>query len=247
MTVSEPAPRLPAWVAPAGRGELVAAVDTGSLDEALRFRDRLAGAVSFFKIGKELFTAAGPRAVREFTGPGRVFLDLKFHDIPKTVAGAVRSAAALGASIVDVHASGGSAMLEAAARAVRDAARPPLLLAVTVLTHLDRSEAAAVFGETPIREQVLRLARLARTADFAGVVASPEEIEALREAFGDGLVLLVPGVRPAWAAEAHDQRRVAAPAEAARRGANYLVVGRAISMSPDPRTAALRIRDEIGH
>ena len=238
---------LPTWVAPAGRGELVVAVDTGSLDQALCLRDRLAGAVSFFKIGKELFTAAGPRAVSEFSAVGRVFLDLKYHDIPTTVSGAVRSAAALGASIVDVHASGGPRMLEAASRAARSASPSPLLLAVTVLTHLDPPGAAEVFGGRPvIADLVLRLARLASDAGLGGVVASADEIEPIREAFGEDFVLLVPGVRPAWAPETHDQRRVASPAEAARRGANYLVVGRAIAAGPDPRAAALRIRDEIG-
>ena len=238
---------LPTWVAPAGRGELVVAVDTGSLDQALRLRDRLAGAVSFFKIGKELFTAAGPRTVSEFSAVGKVFLDLKYHDIPTTVSGAVRSAAALGASIVDVHASGGPRMLEAASRAARSASPSPLLLAVTVLTHLDAPGAAEVFGGRPvIADLVLRLARLASDAGLGGVVASADEIEPIREAFGEDFVLLVPGVRPAWAPETHDQRRVASPAEAARRGANYLVVGRAIAAGPDPRAAALRIRDEIG-
>ena len=237
----------PTWVAPAGRGELVVAVDTGSLDQALRLRDRLAGAVSSFKIGKELFTAAGPRAVSEFSAVGRVFLDLKYHDIPTTVSGAVRSAAALGASIVDVHASGGPRMLEAASRAARSASPSPLLLAVTVLTHLDAPGAAEVFGGRPvIADLVLRLARLASDAGLDGVVASADEIEPIREAFGEDFVLLVPGVRPVWAPETHDQRRVASPAEAARRGANYLVVGRAIAAGPDPRAAALRIRDEIG-
>ena len=253
------APR-PSWTAAPGAGELVVAVDTGSLDDALRLRDRLAGAADFFKIGKELFTAAGPEAVSAFAEAGRVFLDLKFHDIPATVAGAVRSAAALGASIVDVHASGGRPMLEAAARAAAEAAPSaaeaaaeppsaaadrPLLLAVTVLTHFDRESAAEVFPGAPIAEQVLRLARLAASSGMDGAVASAEEAAALREDLGDDFVLLVPGVRPAWASATHDQRRVATPAEAARRGANYLVVGRAITKSPDPRSAALRLREEV--
>lgn len=234
------------WVAGAGAGELVVAVDTGSLDEALRLRDRLADAVSFYKVGKELFTVAGPRAVSEFASVGRVFLDLKFHDIPATVAGAVRASAASGASIVDVHASGGRPMLEAAARAASDAVAPPLLLGVTVLTHFDRESAAEVYPGISIRDQVLNLARLAWAAGLDGVVASAAEAEALRATLGDDFVLLVPGVRPRWAAAAHDQRRVATPGEAARRGANYIVVGRAITRHPDPRTAALRIREETG-
>ena len=244
-TGSGPAP-LPNrdWVAAPGAGELVVAVDTASLDEALRLRDSLAGAASFYKVGKELFTASGPRAVSEFAEVGRVFLDLKFHDIPATVAGAVRASASSGASILDVHASGGRPMLEAAARAASSAPVPPLLLGVTVLTHFDRESAAEVYPGVSIRDQVLNLARLARAAGLGGVVASAAEAEALREALGDDFVLLVPGVRPRWAAATHDQRRVATPGEAARRGANYIVVGRAITRHPNPRTAALRIREE---
>lgn len=249
-------PPPPDWVAPPGAGQLVVAVDTGDLDEALRLRDRLRSAADFFKVGKELFTAAGPAAVAAFADAGRVFLDLKFHDIPATVAGAVRSAAALGADIVDIHASGGRPMIEAAAAALRepppgDAPAPPraegarpLLLGVTVLTHLDRTAASEVFPGVPVADQVLRLAALSVEAGADGVVASAEEAPLLRERFGDAPVLLVPGVRPSWAGETHDQRRVATPAEAARRGANYLVVGRAITRSPDPYAAAMRIRDE---
>ncbi len=232
------------WVARPGAGELVVAVDTPSLDEALRLRDTLAGAASFYKVGKELFTAAGPRAVSEFSSVGRVFLDLKFHDIPATVAGAVRASATLGASILDVHASGGRPMLEAAVRAASDAPAPPLVLGVTVLTHFDQESAAEVYPGVSIPDQVLNLARLARASGLGGVVASAAEAEALRDAFGDGFVLLVPGVRPRWAAETHDQRRVATPGEAARRGANYIVVGRAITRHADPRAAALRILEE---
>lgn len=249
-------PPLPDWAAPPGAGRLVVAVDTGDLDEALRLRDRLRSAADFFKVGKELFTAAGPAAVAAFAEAGRVFLDLKFHDIPATVAGAVRSAAALGADLVDIHASGGRPMIEAAAAALReplpeDGPAPPraeggrpLLLGVTVLTHLDRTAASEVFPGVPVAEQVLRLAALSIEAGADGVVASAEEAPLLRERFGDDPVLLVPGVRPSWAGETHDQRRVATPAEAARRGANYLVVGRAITRSPDPYAAAMRIRDE---
>jgi len=231
-------------VAGPGAGELVVAVDTPSLDQALRLRDALAGAASFYKVGKELFTAVGPRAVSEFASVGRVFLDLKFHDIPATVAGAVSAAAASGASILDVHASGGRPMLEAAARAASDAPAPPLLLGVTVLTHLDQDSAAEVYPGVSIRDQVLNLARLARNAGLGGVVASAAEAEGLRDALGDGFVLLVPGVRPRWAADTHDQRRVATPGEAARRGANYIVVGRDITRHGDPRSAALRILEE---
>ncbi len=249
MTVSRAsaqsaAPAAPDWVAAPGAGELVVAVDTASLDDALRLRDALAGAASFYKVGKELFTAAGPRVLSEFASAGRVFLDLKFHDIPATVAGAVRASAASGASIVDVHASGGRPMLEAAAAASRSASTPPLLLGVTVLTHFDEASAAEVYPGISIADQVLNLARLAQAAGLGGVVASAAEAAALRNACGDDFVLLVPGVRPRWAAQAHDQRRVATPGEAARRGANYIVVGRAITRHADPRDAALRITEE---
>ncbi len=236
----------PGWVARPGRPELVVAVDTPSLDNALRLRDQLAGAAPLFKIGKELFTAAGPRSVTEFLDAGRVFLDLKFHDIPATVAGAVRAAGRTGAAIVDIHASGGRAMVEAAASAARAPDEPILLLAVTVLTHLDPASAAEVFGGRDVRDRVLRLARLATASGAHGVVASAHELEALRDHFGDEPVILVPGVRPPWAAETHDQRRVATPREAADRGANYVVLGRAVTRNPDPRAAALRVRDEIG-
>ncbi len=236
----------PSWVARPGKPDLVVAVDTATLDEALHLRDRLAGVVPFFKIGKELFTSAGPRAVTEFASVGRVFLDLKFHDIPATVAGAVRAAARTGASIVDAHASGGRSMLEAATVAARNADDPVLLLAVTVLTHLDEPAAAEVFGDGPISGRVLRLARLAADAGADGVVASAHELEMIREALGEEAVVLVPGLRPRWAAATHDQSRVATPGEAASRGANYVVLGRAITLSSDPRAAALRVRDEIG-
>lgn len=248
----------PNWVAPPGAGQVLVAIDTGDFDEAVRLRDRLRFAVDGYKIGKELFTAAGPRAVDAFASAGRVFLDLKFHDIPATVAGAVRSAADLGANLLDIHASGGRAMIEAAAAAANEPLPPlppgppprrpdgrPILLGVTMLTHLDPPAAAEVFPGLPIAEQVIRLAALSLEAGADGVVASAEEAPLLRERFGDSPVLVVPGVRPSWAGETHDQRRVATPAEAARRGANYLVVGRAITRSADPYSAAMRIRDEV--
>lgn len=253
-----PRPRpLPDWVPPAGAGHLVVAIDTGDLDEALRLRDRLIIAADGFKIGKELFTAAGPRAVDAFLNAAKIFLDLKFHDIPATVAGAVRAAAALGANLVDIHASGGRPMIEAASAAANEPL-PPLppgapprgpderavLLGVTVLTHFDRAAAAEVFPGVAIDEQVRRLAALSLDAGADGVVASAEEAPLFRERFGDSPVLVVPGVRPSWAEETHDQRRVATPAEAARGGANYLVVGRVITRSRDPYSTAMRIRDE---
>jgi orotidine-5'-phosphate decarboxylase len=230
-----------------GRTELIVALDVPTADAALALREELDGVVDFFKVGKELFTAAGP-AVLERLSPARIFLDLKFHDIPKTVAGAVASACRHRVAIVDVHASGGRAMMEAAvgaARACRDGS-PPLVFGVTVLTHLSDDDLAALGFRDGSREQVVRLARLAGESGLDGVVSSPLEVTLIREACGDALLVLVPGVRPDWASDSHDQKRVATPREAARAGASYVVVGRAVSLAPSPRDAAKRILDELG-
>jgi orotidine-5'-phosphate decarboxylase len=224
--------------------ELIVALDVPTFSEALSLREKLDGVVSFFKVGKELFTAVGPEIVRALS-PARVFLDLKFHDIPKTVAGAVAAAARHGVAIVDVHASGGSAMMRAAALAARESQSPPRVLGVTVLTHLGDEELEELgFGDGS-RAQVVRLARLAAQSGLDGVVASALEVEAIREALGDAPLILVPGVRPAWAKESHDQKRVATPSDAARLGASYVVVGRAIALDPSPRAAAERILEEL--
>jgi orotidine-5'-phosphate decarboxylase len=225
--------------------ELIVALDVPTLPEALALRDQLEGVVSFFKVGKELFTAVGPEVLRRLA-PARVFLDLKFHDIPKTVAGAVAAAARHGVAIVDVHASGGKAMMTAAAAAAREAGGArPLLFGVTVLTHLADQDLEALGFRDKSREQVLRLARLAAESGLDGVVASALEVEAIREALGDRLQILVPGVRPGWSKESHDQKRVATPGDAARLGATHVVVGRAIALDPSPRAAAERILDEL--
>jgi len=226
--------------------ELIVALDVPALEDALALRDELDSVVAFFKVGKELFTAAGPEILRKLA-PARVFLDLKFHDIPKTVAGAVAAAARHEVAIVDVHASGGKAMMAAAAAAAREAggAKRPVVLGVTVLTHLGDEDLAALGIRETSREQVLRLARLAAESGLDGVVASALEVEAIREALGDGLRILVPGVRPEWAKDSHDQKRVATPGDAARLGASYVVVGRAITLDPSPRAAAERILEEM--
>lgn len=230
------------------RAELIVALDVDSRDRALWLRDELAGIVDFFKVGNELFTAAGPELVRELRD-ARVFLDLKFHDIPNTVARAVRAASGLGVRIVDVHAAGGRAMLEAASRAAREAPGPshPLLFAVTVLTHLDDEDLDELGIAASSEQQVRRLARLAMECGLEGVVASAREVEAVREVTEGRLDVLVPGVRPAWAPAAQDQKRVATPAEAARAGARYVVVGRAITQQERPREAAARVREELEH
>jgi len=224
--------------------ELIVPLDVDSLDEALKLRDELADVVDFFKVGKELFTAVGPRILDEFSG-ARVFLDLKFHDIPNTVAGAVTAAARRHVDIVDVHASGGRAMMESAVSAARSASSPPRVFGVTVLTHLDDDDLAELGFNDRSRDQVVRLAKLAEASGLDGVVASPLEIEAVLEATNGELDVLVPGVRPKWAAASHDQKRVATPADVARRGARYVVVGRAITQQERPRDAAKRILEEL--
>jgi orotidine-5'-phosphate decarboxylase len=224
--------------------ELIVALDVPTLSEALALREKLEGVVEFFKVGKELFTAVGPEILRELS-PARVFLDLKFHDIPTTVAGAVAAAARHGVAIVDVHASGGRAMMSAAAAASREADAPPLVLGVTVLTHLGDEDLEVLGFRDSSRAQVVRLARLALESGLDGVVASALEVDAIREALGDRPRILVPGVRPEWSKTSHDQKRVATPRDAARLGASYVVVGRAIALDPSPRAAAERILEEL--
>ena len=222
---------------------LIVALDVPTAEAAHRLVDQLAGEVGMFKVGHELYTAAGPAFVRQLVGDGhKVFLDLKFHDIPNTVAGAVGSAAALGVSFVDVHALGGPAVLEAAVGAL-----PGLgarLLAITILTSHDRETLSRIGIGGDVLESVLRLARLARDARVDGVVASPEEIEPIREACGDELLIVTPGIRPRGAASG-DQSRIATPRDARVAGADYVVVGRPITRSADPKGAARRIAEEL--
>jgi len=228
---------------------LIVALDSSQTRSALDLRERLDGLVDFFKVGSELFTSGGPQVVEALGRSGaRVFLDLKFHDIPNTVGRAVAAACRLGVSLVDVHASGGQAMMIAAAESARLASpkgNRPLVLGVTVLTHLADEDLPQLGIGNASREQVVRLARLAHRSGLDGVVASAAEVAAVREATGDELAVLVPGVRPGWASQAHDQARIATPAEAARAGARYIVVGRAITTQKDPRAAALRILEEL--
>ncbi|HEX9984681.1 MAG TPA: orotidine-5'-phosphate decarboxylase [Thermoanaerobaculia bacterium] len=219
---------------------LVIAVDLSSRDEILRLADELHGVAGVFKLGLQAFIANGPDIVREVVARGeKVFLDLKIHDIPNTAQHAVAEAATLGASILTVHTGGGPAMLRACAH------ESLLVLGVTVLTSLDEGELAAIgFDGTPM-ENAVRLARLAKDAGLGGVVASPLEIRAIREACGEGFVILTPGIRPAGA-EAGDQRRTMTPREAVAAGASYIVVGRPITGAKDRREAALRILEEMG-
>jgi orotidine-5'-phosphate decarboxylase len=223
------------------------------MEEATSLLDGLAGVVTGCKIGSQLFTAAGPAAVelarkRDF----RVFLDLKFHDIPNTVAGAVREATRLGVFMLTLHASGGIAMMRAAAESARNAAAEfkiarPLLVGVTVLTSLDRRALALEVGvPSTVEQHVVDLAQRAREAGLDGVVASPQEIRALRRAMGPRWVIVTPGLRPAArAAGDDDQARTATPAAAVAAGADYLVVGRPITQAPDPTAAARAILHEL--
>jgi orotidine-5'-phosphate decarboxylase len=229
--------------------KLIVALDVPRMEDALSLRDRLAGLVDYYKVGSELFTAAGPAVLEAISHSGaHVFLDLKFHDIPNTVGKAVAAARRWGVHIVDVHTSGGKAMLTAAVESAREAGygeTRPLVFGVTVLTHLGDEDLSELGLVSSSQEQVIRLAQLAQRSGLDGVVASAHEVRAIREATEGRLDVLVPGVRPAWAAAAHDQKRVATPAEVARAGARYIVVGRAITSQADPREAASRILGEL--
>jgi orotidine-5'-phosphate decarboxylase len=199
-----------------------------------------------FKIGKQLFTAEGPNAVEAVAKLGaRIFLDLKFHDIPNTVAGAVRAAGSLrGVRLVNVHALGGLEMMQEAARAAKASPFKPKVVAVTLLTSMDAQEARRLGISGPLDRRVVALAKLAQRAGLDGVVASPLEIRAIRRACGSRLLIVTPGVRPA-ASGRGDQARIATPGKAIRAGADYLVVGRPITSARDPRAAAQRILEEM--
>lgn len=223
------------------------ALDTADLEKAVGLAQQLKELVGGIKLGKEFFTALGPEGVREVSAVGLpVFLDLKFHDIPATVAGAVRAALALKPVMLNVHAAGGETMMRAAAEAAAEAGEErPLVLAVTVLTSLWSGDLAATGIESPAGAQVLRLARLAESCGLDGVVCSAREATDLRHEFGEDFKLVVPGIRPDWA-QTDDQKRTQTPAEAVASGADYLVIGRPITGDPDPADAAKRIVDELG-
>lgn len=228
---------------------LLVALDVDTVDDARRLADALRGFVGGFKIGSRLFTAHGPSFVQELVERGdRVFLDLKFHDIPNTVAGAVAAATRLGVWMVNVHAGGGAEMMRAARQAAdREAAAavmsPPVLIAVTVLTSFTEEGLSATGVHSPIPEQVKRLALLAQSSGLDGVVASPQEITLIREACDPRFAIVTPGIRGAGDAQG-DQNRTASASGALDAGANYIVVGRPIIAAADPRAAAMRIAEE---
>jgi orotidine-5'-phosphate decarboxylase len=232
--------------------QLLIALDVPSGGEALRLADLLRGSVGGFKIGNQLFTAEGPAIVRALTGRGdRVFLDLKFHDIPNTVANAVAAATSLGVWMVNVHASGGTKMMQAAAEAARKTASTegraaPLVIAVTVLTSMTAAAMSEAGTSVPVIDQVSRLARLAQEAGLDGVVASPQETSAIRALCGPGFAIVTPGIRGGAAITSKDdQERTMTAASAIAAGSSYLVVGRPVIAAPDPRAAAEKIAEEV--
>jgi orotidine-5'-phosphate decarboxylase len=234
---------------PTNADRIIIALDVPTKEEGIALVSRLKDARTF-KIGLELFTAEGPALFRKLKALRKdIFLDLKLHDIPNTVAGAVRSAFKHGVQMMTIHASGGREMMAKAAEAARTAAEggqnpKPILLGVTVLTSLKGPDLEEV-GLTPdVASQVLRLAGLAKAAGLDGVVCSPQEIEVLRREYGRELVIVTPGIRPFWAA-AQDQKRIMTPAEAVAKGADYLVIGRPITGAPSPNEAFLRIVGEL--
>ncbi|MCX2780002.1 orotidine-5'-phosphate decarboxylase [Microbulbifer thermotolerans] len=225
---------------------VIVALDYDTAAAALGMVDQLDPALCRVKVGKELFTSAGPGLVRDIVKRGfQVFLDLKFHDIPNTVAAAVRAAAELGVWMVNVHASGGARMMSAAVDALQSFGdSKPLLIGVTVLTSTAPEELSAVGVTRPLEEQVLALADLAKSSGLDGVVCSAREAQALKRQCGDGFALVTPGIRPAGAA-ADDQRRIVTPSQALAWGADYLVIGRPITAAVDPMAALQQILSEI--
>ena len=229
--------------------QLLVALDVDTTAAALALADRLRGVAGGFKVGSRLFTGEGPSVVEAIVARGdRVFLDLKFHDIPQTVAGAVTAATRLGVWMLTVHAAGGSVMMRAALEAAREesarTSRPtPLVIAVTVLTSLNEQALAEIGVGGAMEAQVRRLAALTRSAGLDGIVASPREISLVRATCGNDLTIVTPGIRSADDAK-HDQSRTSSATQALAAGANFLVVGRPIITAPDPRAAAERIAAE---
>ena len=229
-------------VSSAARERLIVALDVSTAREAQALVQRIGEAAGIYKVGLQLFTAEGPRVVRELVSSGRrVFLDLKLHDIPNTVRHAVESTIELGAYMLTVHAAGGAAMLRAATQVAGDRLN---ILAVTVLTSLGDDDMQEIGVSGRVADQALRMAELAQNTGCHGVVTSPREASLLRKALGEGFAIVTPGVRPSGT-ESHDQQRIATPAEAIANGASHIVVGRPITHAPDPAVAAQAIISEM--
>lgn len=227
------------------RERLIVALDVSSAREALKIVASLGDSVQTYKVGMQLYTAEGPQMVRDLVATGRkVFLDLKYHDIPNTVAAAVREAAQLGVSMLTVHASGGTKMLHAAVEAARETNPGLQILAVTVLTSMDDQDMNETGVQGPVIDQVVWLTSLALEAGCKGVVSSPREVKTLREKLGSAFLVVTPGVRPAGA-EHGDQARVATPSEAIAAGATHIVVGRPITAVASPAAEAAKILQEL--
>lgn len=227
----------------AAKDKIIVPLDVPTLDEARTLIKKLTGSIGVFKVGNQLFTAAGLELVKEIVESGsKVFLDLKFHDIPNTVRGGVESACTLGVHMLTIHLSGGKEMAEAAVAGRNEAST--LILGVTVLTSLDDAAFSEIGFRNSVRDQVILLANLAKSAGITGLVASPQELGILREQFGQYFTMVIPGIRPTWAA-VDDQKRILTPAKAAAAGADYLIIGRPITGAPDPKEATKRIIEEL--
>ncbi|MBP7868627.1 MAG: orotidine-5'-phosphate decarboxylase [Firmicutes bacterium] len=243
------------------KDRIILALDVDETAEATSLVQQLAAHVGTFKVGMQLFNSVGPDIVRRIQDlGGRVFVDLKLHDIPNSVAGAARAIARLGCFMYTVHAAGGSSMIQAAASAARDwqheSGQPtgepsathqaPIMLAVTVLTSIDQHqlEQGLLIKGMPIREVAVRMAKMAQIAGAGGVICSPHEIAAVRDTCGPDFVIVTPGIRPVWYGS-NDQKRITTPADAVRLGADYIVIGRPITRAPHPASAAIRIAEEM--
>ena len=227
------------------RDRLIVALDVSSAAAAQKVVSEIGESAHIFKVGKQLFTAEGPQLVRDLVAAGRkVFLDLKFHDIPNTVAAAVAEAAKLNVTMLTIHASGGGRMLRAAVEAASKADVPPMILAVTVLTSMEDSDLPGIGVRGTVIDQTLRLATLAITNGCDGIVTSAHEVRELRSELGDDFAVVTPGVRPIGSSKG-DQARVVTPAEAVAAGATHIVVGRPITAAPDPAAAAKEIIQQI--
>jgi len=227
------------------KGKIFVALDVDSKEKALEIVEELKGLGACFKIGKQLFTSVGPDLVKEVVAMGEdVFLDLKYHDIPNTVAMAGVAAAKLGVKVFNVHAGGGRKMMEAVRAELNKLENPPMVLAVTVLTSMGEEDLKETGVNDSPADQVKRLALLAKEAGMDGVVASPLEIELIRDACGEDFKILTPGIRPAFAST-DDQKRIATPKSALERGSDYLVIGRPITKAENRREAFLKILEEI--